>query len=559
MKIPEKARRRIIWKRLRQGVQLVSLGVFLFLLVRTSWPASDVLPLSLYVRMSPHLAVLAALASRSAAVIWQFFVAAIVVAVVTVLVGRFFCGWICPLGTSQDIFDRLFLRRPRRDAHHHGRLRKIKYYVLIVGVVAAAFGSQIGGWVDPMSIASRSYGLLAFPAFDFAAKTALGGALRSPTTRPFAEPPYRFLKSQRLIREVSDPGQDDQERSPYLVYAQMTFIAVVFAFIVMAQVYQKRFWCRNICPLGALLGLMSRLRLVRPHVSDKCIDCGRCERACGPYAIEKKNEHRISLHQECTMCLACLTVCPVEAVSLRGKVQPRSEVMHDTVVPARRGVIAAVLGGIALVPLLRLNVARAQQMSRVVRPPGALPEDEFLERCIRCGLCMKVCPTQGLHPCLLESGLEGLWTPRLLPSIGYCQYDCAVEDDPNNLCGKVCPSGAIQLLDRTRKHNWKMGTAFVQRSHCITWVRNIDCGVCEEHCPTKAIVQIEEEVTDLARLGQASASAEARSAEQLERRRVKRIYVLQDKCIGCGRCENVCPVIGKKGVELYRLQKNTSK
>jgi ferredoxin len=144
---------------------------------------------------------------------------------------------------------------------------------------------------------------------------------------------------------------------------------------------------------------------------------------------------------------------------------------------------------------------------------------------------MKVCPTSGLQPALLESGLEGLWTPRLVPRLGYCDYGC-------DACGQICPSGAIPPLDLARKREAIIGLATIDRNQCLPWAHGIPCIVCEEMCPTpqKAVRLEEVEMTD--DLGELTI--------------VQRPYVLEDLCIGCGICEYQCPVAGESAIQVYR-------
>jgi ferredoxin len=157
----------------------------------------------------------------------------------------------------------------------------------------------------------------------------------------------------------------------------------------------------------------------------------------------------------------------------------------------------------------------------LIRPPGAVEETEFLRRCTACGLCMKACVTGGLQPCWTEAGLEGLWTPRLVPQIGYCDFTCT-------RCGQVCPTGAIEPLSVEEKQQRKIGLAAFDVTRCIPYAYGRECMVCEEHCPIpggKAIYCVDVEVQD--------------SAGQKQTIRQPRVDPA--RCIGCGICEKVCP------------------
>jgi ferredoxin len=127
--------------------------------------------------------------------------------------------------------------------------------------------------------------------------------------------------------------------------------------------------------------------------------------------------------------------------------------------------------------LLASDLRTVKPSSFFIRPPGVKDEQEFLAKCLRCAQCMKICPTTALQPALLEAGVRSLWTPQLVPRIGYCDYGCTA-------CGQVCPSGAIPLLPLELKRQAVIGKASVNRNRCLPWASNIPCIVCEEMCPT---------------------------------------------------------------------------
>ncbi|MDQ5985009.1 MAG: Ferredoxin-type protein NapG [Syntrophus sp. SKADARSKE-3] len=220
-----------------------------------------------------------------------------------------------------------------------------------------------------------------------------------------------------------------------------------------------------------------------------------------------------------------------------GFFKPKSAAALDL---GKRRVIGALVAGVAAVPLLRvtpLSKITAADPS-LIRPPGSLEEAEFLKRCVKCGECMKVCITGGLQPAFLESGWEGLWSPVLVPRIGYCEYRCT-------LCGQVCPTQAIRNLKPEEKATVRIGLAMVDRSRCLPFAHGVSCIVCEEVCPTspKAIWFEEVSVTD--RRGVTH--------------RFKQPHVDLELCIGCGICEAKCPVLGRPAITVSSVGESRSK
>jgi MauM/NapG family ferredoxin protein len=176
--------------------------------------------------------------------------------------------------------------------------------------------------------------------------------------------------------------------------------------------------------------------------------------------------------------------------------------------------------GLASLALIRLNPVRETGESELVRPPGSVEEPKFLRRCIKCGECMKVCITNGLQPTFLQAGLEGVWSPFLVPRIGYCEFNCT-------LCGQVCPTDAIEQLEPEVKKKRKIGLAFIDRNRCLPYAFGIDCIVCEEHCPTSPkAIRFEPRIVK-------TAGGE---------KEIKQPIMVPEVCIGCGICEYYCPV-----------------
>jgi ferredoxin len=211
---------------------------------------------------------------------------------------------------------------------------------------------------------------------------------------------------------------------------------------------------------------------------------------------------------------------------LRGFFRPPKGAAIDL---GRRKVLTAGAIGVGGACLLRVHPQASGRTFNptLIRPPGAVGEDEFLSRCVRCGECMKVCPTNAIQPARLEAGIEGMWTPVLNMDVGYCEYECT-------LCGQVCPTGAIRKLPLEERQQIKIGQSFVDKSRCLPYAFSRPCIVCEEHCPTptKAISVKEVEVTN----------------EVGERIWVQQPRVDPDLCVGCGICQNKCPIKDRSGI-----------
>jgi len=298
-----------------------------------------------------------------------------------------------------------------------------------------------------------------------------------------------------------------------------------------------RFWCRALCPLGALLGVAARWSFLGLHKdTTTCNQCNRCLIHCqgGDDPIGGVPWHKA----ECHLCMNCVEACPHGSLEFRFfcKLQTPPEVVGTNL--SRRKALTAAVIGLTVVPLLRAQSTLGKSRSeRLVRPPGALNETDFLSRCIRCGECVRVCPNNALQLAFTEAGLMGLWSPVVTPKIGFCEPSCV-------LCSEVCPTGAIQKLTQRQK-GWiaeegkpsaplLIGTAVYDQRLCLPWAKATDCVVCLEWCPVvpKAIFVKDAMVVD----------AESKL------RAIKQPHIDLNRCVGCGACEFSCPLQEQPGV-----------
>ena len=276
-------------------------------------------------------------------------------------------------------------------------------------------------------------------------------------------------------------------------------LLLLFAGILALNAIRDRFWCRYLCPLGALLGLVSRVAWLRREVGDVCTECQRCARACPVGTIDPARQFA-SDPAECTVCLDCVPVCAKAGQGFTGHYRPAPRQVYD---PSRRQFIASAGAAVVAVGLFAAEPAAVRAGPRLIRPPGA-QETEFLSQCIRCGVCLKVCPTSGLQPSLAQAGWSGLWTPVLVPRLGYCDYGC-------NACGEACPTGAIPPLALEDKRLAVIGHAYIDQNRCLPWADNRNCLVCEEMCPVPEKAIILEDVTVTAPDGRDGRRCGARS------------------------------------------------
>ena len=504
------------WRRARQMTQIIALVVFLTLLLVTrggQFPSvAGAAATPLFFRLNP----LAMLASILAGRRWvEGLALALITLILTLVAGRVWCGWICPLGTILDYTHPSKRKSPRVEkAPVSERWRSVKYVALIAILGAALAGNLSLLMFDPIGLLTRGLTSFVLPGLN---QAAIGLEKVLYSVAPLQGVLDWFDVS---VRTALFPA--DMWRWWNLVPGLLLVGLVALNWVA------ERFWCRYLCPLGGLLGLISRVAIFRRVVGeDACRHCLRCARACPTGTIDA--ETFASDPAECTVCLDCLPECPTPGGQTWGRPRGASLLAPSQEYdPGRRQAIAALGTGLVVAAVYPFAPKTFRRDQRLIRPPGAQSE-VFLSECIRCGECLKVCPTSGLQPALWESGLDGVWTPTLVPRLGYCDYSC-------HACGQVCPAGAIPNLSLEEKRKRVIGKAEINRDRCLPWAKNTPCIVCEEMCPLapKAVELDTFYVTDDA--GQTAT--------------LLRPHMITERCIGCGICEYKCPAPGEAAIRV---------
>jgi len=526
-------------------------------------------PVNWFLQLDPLVAIATALTTHT--LYWPL-LWALATIVLTIIFGRFFCGWVCPFGALHQFVGYLGNRKKttaqKIQLNKYRKAQCIKYFILIFFLFIAAFPSLAvtlqTGLLDPIPLITRSFNLLLLPIIDRVANVVSVSA--------------RFYEGAWLI-------------------------LVIFLTAILLNLVIPRFYCRFICPLGALFAIISRFAIWRIGKKQKdCTDCKLCEKSCEG-ACEPSGSIRIS---ECVLCFNCREDCKDEVITYQTRPSLAGEITDPDV--SRRGFVLSLASGIFAVPAVRLsNKLGSNWYHKVIRPPGALPEEEFLKRCIKCGQCMRACPTNVIQPGGIQAGLENLWTPVLNNRIGSsgCQLNCVA-------CGQVCPTSAIRPITLAEKHGLgefaeagpiKLGTAFFDRNRCLPWAMDKPCIVCEENCPVSPkaiytqecfntvrdgiltvkkvagnIIEVEQTlVPDKFASGDYYCAVEdnkrrkitANNENSLEisfdgqfgkmpvpggkievQVRLQQPFVDIEKCIGCGVCEHECPVSGRKAIRV---------
>ncbi|CDH44946.1 4Fe-4S binding protein [Candidatus Contendibacter odensensis] len=435
----------------------------------------------------------------------------------TLLFGRVYCSALCPLGVLQDIVIRIAdkLRKPRKIKFKYQKPHDaLRYAVLALTVGLFLSGSILAVvLLDPFSNFGRIVGDLLRPLYIFA-HNGVGSLLEAVGLRgPF---PLHW-------------------KAPLLT--TLVFPVLFLIGLVWLSAAKGRLFCNTLCPVGTLLGLVSRFAVFKIRIpKDACILCAQCSIHCKAGCIHLKTKEVD--FSRCVACFDCIAVCEAQGIGY-ARSTPVLSHPSPSLIPtshkerrvSRRALLrvgATALVGLAglsrsgsgeATPYNRIPTVQANRKTWPVAPPGAGNLARFNDLCIACHLCVSACPYGVLQPALLEYGLSGLLQPRLDFAAGYCSYEC-------NRCGQICPTGAIRPLDLTVKQTVQLGVAHFIRINCMVHTDHIACGVCEEACPTQAVHRVP--------YHDGLSIPEVREA----------------LCIGCGACENACPTRPYRAIDV---------
>ena len=458
---------------------------------------------------------------------------AVIVALIllTLVFGRVYCSVICPLGVMQDLLAWLGRKQKKNRYTYSPAHNWLRYAMLTLFVIVLILGvGSVVALLEPYSIFGRIASNLFAPVYGWINNLFALIAERADS--------YAFYSTDVWLRSLPT----------FIIAAVMLVLIAVLAW------RNGRTWCNNICPVGTVLGFLSRFSWLKPVIdTDKCISCRKCERNCKASCIDIAH-HKID-YSRCVACMDCICNCPKDAISY---VHPRKAASPasvpavasaakaaqkadkaesaETVDTARRGFLTASVMTAAAVTVgaqeKKVDGGLAVIEDKVIPdrgtplvPPGAVSLKHFAQHCTGCQLCVSVCPNGVLRP---ATDLMRLMQPEMSYERGYCRPECT-------RCSEVCPAGAIRPIDVAEKSSTQIGHAVWVRHNCIPIHDGVPCGNCARHCPTGAIQMVPFHG------GKRRGRMGMHKDKNVAKNSVMVPAVNTERCIGCGACENLCP------------------
>lgn len=440
-----------------------------------------------------HFQIIPAIISGMVGITLFFFLLAL-------LFGRVYCSMLCPLGILQDVIDRVanFFRKLFKQKKERQKYRKphniLRYSILIISVVSCIFGANI-------------FILLLDPYSNF-------GRIITNLFKPIV---LLLNNLGAMIMQTMDNFYLYAVQVDILSLSSFIFSLVVLIVLVAMVVKRQRLWCNTICPVGTLLGFISKISLFKITIDQsKCTHCNKCTMRCKSNCIDGKNSYIDN--SRCIECFNCLTDCNTDAMKFKINTKvskcnqtAKKEIIKEGSTKTRREFISLVATASAL-PLVGTAKKLNLDASRYPLPPGAVSLKEFQRKCTACKLCVTHCPSHLLEPAFFENGINGFMQPYMRFDVHkFCEYECKA-------CIDVCPNHALEQITLEEKKLTQVGVVNFEIDLCVVKAKNQYCGACAEHCPTQA-VRMEEYKDGLT------------------------IPVIDPSiCVGCGACESICPV-----------------
>lgn len=418
----------------------------------------------------------------------------ILLLLLTALFGRVYCSVICPLGLFQDTVAWFSRRLNRKKRYVFSKEKKIlRYSVLAFTAVAfLAEGTVIISILDPYSAFARMTVNVFRPVY-MGMNNLLALVFNYYDN-------YTFYHTDIFILSWFS-----------LLIGALTFVVVTFLSFRYGRAY-----CNTICPVGTLLGVLSRWSLWKVRIdAQACVSCGVCEKKCKSGCIDSKG--KTVDNSRCVACYTCLSSCRKKALSYH-PVWSKAKPDQPGADPSKRRFIAALAATALVIPrrlaaqgVGAIESQQSYKKEHPLSPPGSQSAEHLLRHCTACHLCVAKCPSRVLKPAFMEYGLGGMMQPQMDFEHGFCNFDCTV-------CADVCPNKALLKLTKKEKHTLQVGRVIFVRENCIVNTHETSCGACSEHCPTQAV------------------------SMQPYKNGLTIPVVNPDLCVGCGGCEYVCPV-----------------